>query len=300
MVFALLATFLFSVSAVCAGHTARVLGGTEANFCRLVVAALCLGVWAHVFGQGLQGHALGWFLMSGCIGFGVGDLALFQALPRLGARLSLMMIQCFAAPVGAFVEWLWLGTALTIWQMVCGATILMGVALALKPDRYRHLSRRELILGTIAGILAAAGQGIGAVLSRKAYEVAEQTQGMMDGPTAAYQRILGGLVVAGLALIVTQWRADSKHPKSAPSLRHRRRTWLWILANSLAGPVLGVSCYQGALQSTPTGIVLPIVATTPLVVIPLAHWIEGERATRQSLFGGVVAVVGAIGLALKL
>jgi len=52
------------------------------------------------------------------------------------------------------------------------------------------------------------------------------------------------------------------------------------------------------LFTTPSGIVLPIVATTPLVIVPLAYWIEGERPTRRSLVGGVVAVVGAVALTL--
>jgi drug/metabolite transporter (DMT)-like permease len=43
-------------------------------------------------------------------------------------------------------------------------------------------------------------------------------------------------------------------------------------------------------------LVLPIVATTPLVIVPLSFWIEGERPTRRSLIGGVVAVAGAVAL----
>lgn len=48
----------------------------------------------------------------------------------------------------------------------------------------------------------------------------------------------------------------------------------------------------------PTGIVLAIVATTPLAVIPMAWLINGERPHIYSLFGGVLAVSGAVALAL--
>ena len=41
------------------------------------------------------------------------------------------------------------------------------------------------------------GQGYGAVLSRKAYAVAAAAGNRVDGGTAAYQRILGGLVNYG-------------------------------------------------------------------------------------------------------
>ena len=70
-----------------------------------------------------------------------------------------------------------------------------------------------------------------------------------------------------------------------------------MLANGLAGPALGVSCYQWALRSTPTGIVLPIVAITPLVIIPFSYHLEGERPTLRSIAGGLLAVTGAAALA---
>jgi drug/metabolite transporter (DMT)-like permease len=54
-----------------------------------------------------------------------------------------------------------------------------------------------------------------------------------------------------------------------------------------------VSCFQWALKTTPTGIVLPIVATTPLMVIPFAYVLEKERPSVRSLMGSVVAVLGA-------
>ena len=58
-----------------------------------------------------------------------------------------------------------------------------------------------------------------------------------------------------------------------------------------------MSCYQWALATTPSGIVLPIVACTPLVIVPFSFWLEGERPTRRSLLGGALAVAGVIALA---
>jgi len=55
-----------------------------------------------------------------------------------------------------------------------------------------------------------------------------------------------------------------------------------------------VSCYQWALATTASGIVLPIVACTPLVIIPFSYWLEGERPTPRSLLGALIAVGGVI------
>lgn len=55
---------------------------------------------------------------------------------------------------------------------------------------------------------------------------------------------------------------------------------------------------QWAFKTTPTGIVLPIIATTPIVVIPFSYLIEGERPTIHALVGGVIAVGGVVALAM--
>ena len=73
-----------------------------------------------------------------------------------------------------------------------------------------------------------------------------------------------------------------------------RPIWPWVITTSLAGQTLGVSCFQWALKSYPTGVVLPIVALTPLVTIPLSWAIEKERPGLRSLGGGVVAVSGVV------
>ena len=73
---------------------------------------------------------------------------------------------------------------------------------------------------------------------------------------------------------------------------------LLLLANGFAGQTLGVSCMQWALETTPAGIVFAILAITPIIIIPFARVLEGERPTKRSLIGGGIAVAGVIALAL--
>src|SRR6476659_3944897 len=120
---AFLSTLLFSVSVICGHRSAKLIGGSEANFWRLALAALFLGIWSYGTGLGLGGAALPMFLFSGIVGIGVGDVALFQTLPRLGSRLSLLLIHCLGAPCAALIEWFWLRTPLSPAQIGCGITI---------------------------------------------------------------------------------------------------------------------------------------------------------------------------------
>jgi drug/metabolite transporter (DMT)-like permease len=283
---------------VCATQSARLLGGTEANFWRLAVATALLAVWAHTFGQGLTGASFALFLNSGVIGVGA-DVFLFQALPRLGSRLSLLIIQCFSAVSAALLEWVWLGTKLSVRQAAACALILAGVAVALAPGKHLDAKKGVLVAGICFGLLAAFGNGFGAVISRKAYAVAALAHQDIDGGTAAYQRLIGGLFVAGVCLLVVKRRevvaqiTQASSPRF-PEAEKWRRVWPWVLVNAFAGQTLGVSCYQSALKTTPTGIVLAIVATAPLVVIPIACVLEGEKIESRSVVGGLIAVIGAI------
>ena len=312
MLGALLATVLFAFSAVSGARVAKLMGGTEANFWRLSLATLFLAVLAHTFGAGLAGNGFHIFILSGCIGFGLGDVALFQAYPRLGSRLTILIVHCLAAPFAGLVEWLWLGTTLTVAQMSCGAVILAGVAVALAPEHESHGDQREFGVGIFFAVLGAIGQGGGVVLSRKAYELCALADQPMDGVTAAYQRIIGGVIISGLALLVVKRHfllpravglppppadGDCKSPAQSTAEKWRK-SGKWIVFNALAGPTLGVSCYQWALKTTPSAVVLPIVALSPLVVMPFARWLEQERPTRRSTVGAVIAVAGAVALAL--
>ena len=174
--------------------------------------------------------------------------------------------------------------------MWCAALILIGVAVALAPDRGPLIDRRVFWLGVLAGVGSALGQGLGAVISRKANEVAQLAHFPIDGGTAAFQRILGGVLVT---LIAFAFLRKSSPGTPAPQWRAAAP---WTVANALVGPAIGVGCFQWALATTRSGVVLPIVATSPVVTILLAWQIDGTRPTSRAVLGGVLAVAGAVAL----
>ncbi|GEM_PF-3363919 len=186
MLAAFLTTIFFSISVICGHRSARIIGGSEANFWRLAVAAFFLGGWAFLFGQGVSGETFPLFLLSGLVGIGFGDVALFQALPRLGPRLTLLLTRCLAPPFAAAIEWLWLGTTLRTVQILYASLVLAGIGISLWPDRSPRLLRSEILPGVIFAALAAMGDGFGAMLSRKAYSVVGMHAAHIDGATAAF------------------------------------------------------------------------------------------------------------------
>jgi drug/metabolite transporter (DMT)-like permease len=119
----------------------------------------------------------------------------------------------------------------------------------------------------------------------------------VNGWSITFQRILGGLLV-----VVVVWALHQTFPRwswfaeqTRPTAPHRK-PWLWSLANGLAGPTLGVACFQMALLTTPSAVVLPIAATSSLLVMPMAYHVEGDKPGWRSLLGGLMAIGGVFAL----
>ena len=293
---AILTVLLWGGSAICAGRSARIVGGGPANLSRMVIAAVLLGICAHTAGSGiLGGKALQWFIASGVVGFGLGDVAMFGAMQRVGPRLTMLLTHCIAAPLAAVTEWLWLDTRLGWAEIVCALIILGGVALALAPDRGLEIRKGDFWPGVLCGLGSAAGQGFGSVLSRKASTLIPAPEGIaggiVTGATAAYERLVPGILVALVFFLIARRKAEPLPPGAW------RRAWPWIIANALAGPCIGVAIYQWGVATTPTGILMPIVATVPVLTQFFAWKIEGHQPTGRTVLGGIIAVGGVIALA---
>ncbi len=289
MIGALGTLIFFAVTPVFARRAAVLLGSLRANFWRLLLAALILGIWAHGLGRGTGGVSFGWFFLGGVVGFGIGGVSMFQSLPRLGSNLSTLIVQCGSAVVAAGLEWQWLGTQLSPMQIGCAALTLIGIIIGLLPRSMPRVSPAQWTAGLSWALLAAMGQGVGAVISRKAFFIARECNDLIDPGTASYQRALGGLLVAAIVVLIFQKRGPVQQTGTG-------RAWPWVTANTLTGPVFGVACFQWALRSTPAGIVQPIVAAAPLLTIPFAAWLEGSRPRATYYVGAVLAVAGVAGL----
>ena len=297
MLAAILTTFFFALSGVTGQRVAVRLGGIWGNMLRLLIAAMVLGIVVLILSpDSIRKEPFAWFFVSGLIGFGMGDVALFLAYERLGSRLTFLLNLCLAPLFAMLLEYFWLGNGVTIPIVVCAALILAGVAMAVRPgarSRQKVERRGNFWVGIVFAVMAGCGQGSGAVISRKAEEVAHEVGVAVTGVSAAFQRVIAGLVFAIVAVLIIRligkrelwenWRSPLDK-KVAP----------WLFGAALFGPVIGVSFFQWALQSLESGIVLAVVATTPIVLMPMAAITEGDHPSRLAILGAVVAVTGVI------
>jgi drug/metabolite transporter (DMT)-like permease len=292
---ALLTVLLFAASAIAAERASRYWGGQRANLIRLCVATLVMGAVTLVFHRPtLEPATYGWLFLSGMVGFGLGDIALFLAYVRIGARLTILLNLCTAPLWSAAVEWLWMDVGLRPMEMGAGVIILVGVIMAIlsrEPGAAHHVGSRWA--GVLFGLAAGWGQGTGAVISRRAFAAAREAGFDLPGFSAAAQRVSGGFltVLVLTAIFLAVRRTSLPRPRVQAS---RRKAVAWLLATTFCGPILGVTCFQWALSVTPSAIVNTIVATTPIAMIPMTMLADRERPRPLSVLGALVAVAGVV------
>lgn len=294
---ALLTVLLFACSGIAGERTARYWGGQRGNLLRLFLASvLMLAVTVVFFPSSLRWETFCWLFVSGVVGFGLGDIALFFAYVRIGARLTILLNLCTAPIWSTLTEWIWLGTKLTPGELAAGGVILCGVVMAIlsRPSSPGAPGAGSGWVGILCGLGAGMGQGIGAVISRKAFELAAAGGFGLNGFSAAAQRVGGGfLTVLVAVLLFSAFGSNHSRPSAVAT---RGKAWAWLFATTLCGPVLGVSCFQWSLIQLPAGISTAVVSITPIAMIPLAVWIDRERPRALSIAGAFVAVAGVIWL----
>ena len=144
MIAAFFTTLLFAVSAICGHRSSRQIGGAEANFWRVCLATIFLGLWANTFGSGLTGDAFPIFLLSGVIGVGLGDTRLFSGVAparqpshRAARAMPYRAVRRFDRMALARHD------VKSPRKLLCIAVILTGVAVALAPGDHLHITPRE-------------------------------------------------------------------------------------------------------------------------------------------------------------
>lgn len=278
----------WAVSSLAFEAAGRRIGSLTLNLIRLVLALafLSLASWA-TRGVPLpvdaSAHAWGWLAVSGLVGFTFGDLCLFRAFLLLGPRLSMLMMS-LAPPLTALIGWLLLGEAL-------GGRDLLGMTLTVAGIGWAVLERRPAALpgrrplprptpaGLALGFGGALGQAGGLVLAKV---------GLPGVPVlaATQVRVIAGLAgYAALFLALGWWRRLGPALKDGPALGYAS-------LGAFFGPVVGVSLSLFAVREILAGVAASLMATTPILIIPLVVLLKRERVGLGGVAGAFLAVAG--------
>jgi drug/metabolite transporter (DMT)-like permease len=278
------------------------IGSLSLNVIRLVMSLVPLCLWGLIS----RGHALpidaapsawAWLSLSGLIGFTLGDLCLFRAFVLIGPRLATLIMA--SVPVWtAMFGFAFLGERLHERELLGIALTVAGIAWAVsqrqppapspsteqsvqatssepapKPSRWRFASS-----GIAMALAGALGQAVGLVLSK---------HGMADYDAFASTQIRVFAGIAGFAIVITLWRWWPRVREATRDAKAMGPTAL----GAVFGPFLGVGLSLLAVQLAPTGVASSVMATTPILMLPVS-WMRGEKFGWAGALGAVIAVAG--------
>lgn len=290
---ALLTAVFWTVTSMAFESAGKKVGSLSVNFIRLALAFLMYSVYTQFtrgmwfpFDAGLERWM--WLILSGLVGFVIGDLMLFQAFVVVGARVS-MLIMAMTPPFTAFISYFALGEVLSPMNWVGMMVTLAGISMVILKRETPALAGEEKIRNRltsaypVSGILlalgGALGQACGLVLSKKG-------MGDYNAFSASQIRVLTGLV--GFGLMVLFLRRGARLLAAVKDVSAMKR----ISLGSVFGPFLGVSFSLLSIQHTKAGIAATIMAIVPVLIIPPAILIFKERVNRKEIIGALITVAG--------
>ena len=295
MGYAITTALLFAFSAICNTRVSRVMNQITANLIRLTLSTVILGIITCIyFPDSFHIYASSILCLSGLIGFGIGDIALFFALSKIGSRLTILINFCTATVIGAFADIIFLKESMKLKTWLFIFLILTGLTLAFFPDKKQNHSHKKLKLGIIAAFIAGIGQGFGATTSRIAEQIALNDDIIITGISQAFQRVFAGMVFLALIYSVKKIFFYKKTKTQSSRVIH------WLIFAALFGPVCGVACFQESLRTMTSGESMAIVSTSPFILIPLAYIFEKDVPSKQSVAATFLAIIGIIGICLNL
>ncbi len=282
---ALTTAVCWTITAVCFESAGKKVGSLAVNLIRLVMAFIYLGIFTS-FSRGMflpidaTGSTWLWLLISGMIGFVIGDLFLFQAFVEIGSRISLLIMSA-VPPITAITGYFIMGEEITLLAAAGMLITMSGIALVILSRKAEEgrIRLAQPAKGLAYAFIGALGQAFGLVFSKF---------GMGSyNPFAATQiRVIAAIV--GFVIVITVSKKWGKLLEAVKDYQAMKS----IGIGSFFGPFLGVSFSLMAVQYTATGIVSTITSVSPILIIPASILVFKEKVLPKEILGAFISIIG--------
>lgn len=251
------------------------------NVIRLFIGIFLLGLFS--FGERglflpLDSTIYNWkFLgISGVIGLFLGDFFLYEAYVLIGAKICMLFMTMTPLIVGIF-GYIFLGEKLTFLQIIAMIITCSGILLVvLKPNNNegKKISTKGIAFITTATIFEAIGI-VFTKIGSSGYSPSSSTQ----------IRMICALVVFIIFLsIKKQWG------KIFHTLKNKQNL-LFILGGTVTATV-GITFLVAALNLGNAGVISTISSTSPIIIIPISHFIFKDKIKIKEILGACISVFG--------
>ena len=290
--------FSWTATALLSEFGSKRLGNLTLNVLRMGLALVfSLVLFGVVTGNplpaGASAEAAGWMLLSGLVGYVIGDFCLFQCYIIIGSRYG-QLFMTLAPLAAALMAWITLGQQMNGISIIAMLVTLLGISISVLGRGEHHKVSLKLPLnGVLFAIGASVCQGVGLVLSKIGmdhYEASMMAEAGMPEwlvPFSAnFYRCIAGIIGFSLLLYFRQGMAplrEAMHDKKGLSV---------ATATTIFGPFVGVGFSLMAVQYTAAGIASTLMAMTPIIILLPSYWLFHEKITWRAILGAIISVFG--------
>lgn len=285
--------FSWTATALLSEFGSKRLGNLTLNVLRMALALLfSLVLFWVVMGSPLPPigsmEACGWMLLSGLVGYVIGDFCLFQCYIIIGSRYG-QLFMTLAPLSAALMAWVTLGQQMSMMSIVAMLVTLTGIGISVIGRGEHHkVSLKLPANGVLFAVGAAICQGVGLVLSKIGmdhYQTTDMPEWLIPF-SANFFRCVAGII--GFMLLL-YWREGFAPLRTA---MHDRKGLTVATATTVFGPFVGVGFSLMAVQYTDAGIASTLMAMTPVIILLPSYWLFGQKITWRSVIGALISVVG--------
>lgn len=289
--------FSWTATALLSELGSKRMGNVTLNFVRMAITLVFSAIlfWV-VTGSPLPAKASGeaymWMMLSGLVGYVIGDFCLFQCYIIIGSKFG-QLFMTLAPITAAIMAWFTLGQEIRPMGIVAMVVTLTGIAITVlgRGDGNHRLSLKLPLNGVLFAIGAAVCQGVGLVLSKIGMDHYEASLAAPCEPWilpfyANVFRCLAG--ITGFFLLLAFREGFTSLRKNVTD----RTSMTVATLTTIFGPFVGVGCSLLAVQYTSAGIASTLMALTPIIIILPAWWLFKQPITAKSVLGALISVTG--------
>lgn len=280
---ALSAAVLWSVNAIVLSEALLRVGSFNVNIGRLFFASVFLLTTILLFSLpfNLFWQQYFYLILSGIIGLVIGDLGMLKAYQLIGPRLG-MLVMSFVPSISVILAFIFLDEILTIFQIL--GIIITSLGLAVVVLQKKNVAEKFHFTpkGGLYALIAALGQSVGLIFAKEAFNFAP-----MNEFVATFVRIIFSLV---LLVVLGRVLGISKNPIRV--FKNDKMAFKLIIWGGILGPFLGITASLIAISNTNVGIASTLMATVPILMLPISKFYYKEKLSLFSIWGTILSVFG--------
>ena len=281
---ALATAVCWSGSSISFAEASLLIGSVRVNVTRLVLAGLLLAITIILFAVpvDLTSSQIADLFISGILGLVFGDSFLFKSYEYNGPRISALVMSSAPAIAGV-LAYVFLHESLS--SVAAGGMFitLTGIGLVVlsrqeTAGKFRGITAR----GILFAFLGACGHAGGLITAKMAFN-----QGPINGLAATFVRI-----VSALLLLIPISVASKRFLAPWKLYVAKRKAFGLTLLGAILGPYCGITFSLVVIQHAKVAVAATIMATVPIIMLPLVKLIYREALNWRAYAGAFIAVAG--------